>query len=566
MRNVTAIANEVQASIGVSSQSTAQLLVRSLVNQGVKHILGIPGGKIMRVFDVLDDEGPELIVCRHEQNAAFIAAAVGRLTGRPGVCLVTSGPGVANVTTALATATTEGDPVVAIGGAVPLSDALKQTHQAMDSVSLMRAVTKYSVEVRTPGAAGEVVANAFRAATTPRRGAAFISLPMDVADAPANVQAPAMLPVPPLGPAPESSVQVAAAAIAKAKCPVVLLGMGASEPRATAAVRSLLAHHALPVVGTFQGAGTVSRALLPLFFGRVGLFRNQPGDKLLAKADVVLTVGYDPVEYDPGSWNVGGKRSIIHLDDSPCQIDTHYEPDIELRGDIAGTLGVLQDIFEALPATLDGALAEIQQEWRLLDQPPTGATGGSVHPLVFVQSLRKHVDDDTVVTVDIGSNYIWMARHFYSFEPRQLLFSNGQQTLGVALPWAIGASLVHPTKKIVGVAGDGGFLFTSMELETAVRIKANITMFILRDGSYNMVAFAQQRKYGRTSGVNFAEPDLVKYAESFGALGLRVSTPDQLDQVMRRALDASGPVIVDVPVDYSKNGELSARILSDALN
>ena len=553
-----------------AAQTAAQLLVRSLENQGVKQILGIPGGKITRVFDVLDDEGPELIVCRHEQNAAFIAGAMGRLTGRPGVCLVTSGPGVANLTTGLATATTEGDPVVAIGGAVSLVDALKQTHQSLDAVSLMRAVTKHSVEVRSADATGEAVANAFRAATTPRQGAAFISLPSDVADTVTEQKAPPLLPLPRLGPAPEAMIQKAADKISSAKLAVVLVGMGGSEPGATAALRSLLTHHGLPVVGTFQGAGAVSRELLPLFFGRIGLFRNQPGDKLLAKADVVLTVGYDPVEYDPSFWNVGGDRAIIHLDDIACDIDNHYQPEIELRGDVGVTLDALRWKLAGRALAFDADLMAIRQEWLGQQDPLKDGlrveAEKAVHPLTFVQTLRKFVDDDTVVTVDVGSNYIWMARHFFSYEPRRLLFSNGQQTLGVALPWAIGASLVYPTKKVVAVAGDGGFLFSSMELETAMRLKANITMFILRDGSYDMVAFQQMNKYGRTSAVQFGEPDLVKYAESFGALGLRVTAPSELDSTMRKALDAPGLVIVDVPIDYSKNVELGLHVLPSQLN
>src|SRR5580658_10061991 len=312
-------------------QTAGLLLIRSLVQQGVKHIFGIPGGKIMPTFDVLREEGPKLIVCRHEQNAAFMAAAVGRLTGRPGVCLVTSGPGTGNLVTGAATATTEGDPMVAIGGIVPLADTLKQTHQSMDSVAIMKPVTKFSVAIDAPEAAGEAVANAFRAATTPRAGAAFIAFPRDVQGAATEASVPPPLPLPPLGAAPADMIRRAAEKISKAKSPVVLLGMGASEPRATTAVRALLKRHALPVVGTFQGAGAVSRELLPLFFGRVGLFRNQPGDKLLARADVVLTVGYDPVEFDPSFWNVGKARAIIHLDDYPCDIDNHYQPELELR-------------------------------------------------------------------------------------------------------------------------------------------------------------------------------------------------------------------------------------------
>jgi acetolactate synthase-1/2/3 large subunit len=275
-----------------------------------------------------------------------MAAAVGRLTGRPGVCLVTSGPGTGNLVTGAATATTEGDPMVAIGGVVPLPDSLKQTHQSMDSVAIMKPVTKFSVAINAPDAAGEAVANAFRAAMAPRAGASFIAFPRDVQGAATEASVPSLLALPALGAAPEDMIRRAAEKMSKAKSPLVLLGMGASEPRATAAVRALLKRHALPVVGTFQGAGAVSRELLPLFFGRVGLFRNQPADKVLARADLVLTIGYDPVEYDPSFWNVGKTRAIIHLDSYPADIDNRYQPELELRGAIPETVCALASMLQ----------------------------------------------------------------------------------------------------------------------------------------------------------------------------------------------------------------------------
>ena len=545
-------------------QTGAQLLVRSLVQQDVKHIFGIPGGKIMPTFDVLRDEGPQLIVCRHEQNAAFMAAAVGRLTGRPGVCLVTSGPGTGNLVTGAATATTEGDPMVAIGGVVPLPDTLKQTHQSMASVAIMKPVTKFSVAINTPDAAGEAVANAFRAAMTPRAGAAFIAFPRDVQGAATEASVPPILTLPPLGAAPADLIRKAAEKISKAKSPVILLGMGASEPDATAAVRALLKRHAVPVVGTFQGAGAISRELLSLFFGRVGLFRNQPGDKVLARADVVLTIGYDPVEYDPGFWNVGKARAIIHLDSLPCDIDNHYQPELELYGAIPATLGALASALEETALAAGTELLAIQVEWNALQNPPVPKSNGSVHPLSIVLALRSLVDDDTVVACDMGSIHIWMARHFFEFEPRKLLFSNGQQTLGVGIPWAMAASLTYPAKKVVAVVGDGGFLYSSMELETAVRLKLNITVIVFRDGEYNMVAFQQDLIYGRTSGTEFGNPDLVKYAESFGCVGMRVNQPDELPSVLRKALETPGMIVVDIPTDYSKNTEIGQHVIPEA--
>jgi acetolactate synthase-1/2/3 large subunit len=547
-----------------SRQTAAQLLIRSLVNQSVKYIFGIPGGKIMPTFDVLRDEGPQLIVCRHEQNAAFMAAAIGRLTGRPGVCLVTSGPGTGNLVTGVATATTEGDPMVAIGGVVPLPDTLKQTHQSMDSVAIMKPVTKFSVAINAPDAAGEAVVNAFRAAMAPRAGASFIAFPRDVQAAITEASAPPLLPLPALGAAPADMVRRAAEKISKAESPVVLLGMGASKPRATAAVRALLKRHGLPVVGTFQGAGAVSRELLPLFFGRVGLFRNQPGDKVLARADVVLTVGYDPVEYDPSFWNVGKARTIIHLDNYPCDIDNHYQPELELRGALADTVCALASMLQERSFARGPELQAIHAESKALLDPPAPKSNGLIHPLSIVLGLRSLVDDDTIIASDMGSHHIWMARHFFEFEPRKLLFSNGQQTLGVGIPWAMAANLIYPGRKAVATVGDGGFLYSSMELETAVRLKQNITVLVFRDGGYNMVAFQQELLYGRTSGTDFGNPDIVKYAESLGCVGLRVNKPDELLPTLRKGLETPGVVVVDIPTDYSKNVEIGQHVIPEA--
>jgi acetolactate synthase-1/2/3 large subunit len=466
--------------------------------------------------------------------------------------------------TGVATATTEGDPMVAIGGVVPLPDTLKQTHQSMDSVAIMKPVTKFSVAINAPDAAGEAVVNAFRAAIAPRAGASFIAFPRDVQAAATEASAPPLLPLPALGAAPADMVRRAAEKISKAESPVVLLGMGASKPRATAAVRTLLKRHGLPVVGTFQGAGAVSRELLPLFFGRVGLFRNQPGDKVLARADVVLTVGYDPVEYDPSFWNVGKARTIIHLDNYPCDIDNHYQPELELRGALADTVFALASMLQEQSFARGPELQAIHVESKALLDPPAPKSNGLIHPLSIVLGLRSLVDDDTIIASDIGSHHIWMARHFFEFEPRKLLFSNGQQTLGVGIPWAMAANLIYPGRKAVATVGDGGFLYSSMELETAVRLKQNITVLVFRDGGYNMVAFQQELLYGRTSGTDFGNPDIVKYAESLGCVGLRVNKPDELLPTLRKGLETPGVVVVDIPTDYSKNVEIGQHVIPEA--
>lgn len=541
----------------------AELVVDCLVEQGVTHVFGIPGAKIDAVFDALKDKGPELVLCRHEQNAAFMAAAVGRLTGKPGVCLVTSGPGASNLATGLLTANTEGDPVVALAGNVIRADRLKRTHQSLDNAALFQPITKYSVEVQETGNIPEAVTNAFRAASAGQAGAAFVSFPQDVVNEITNVKNVRSVPAPKQGPAPEEAVSAAIAKIQTAKLPVLLVGMKGGRPEAVKQIRKLLAKTKLPFVETYQGAGTLSRELEDQYFGRIGLFRNQPGDLLLEQADVVLTIGYDPIEYDPKFWNVNGDRAIIHLDEIHADIDHAYQPELELLGDIAATVKQIEHdaVTFDMGSREQEVLSELKQMLTDSEKAPSDHKSDRVHPLQIVQELRNAIDDDVTVTCDIGSHAIWMSRYFRAYEPLKLLISNGMQTLGVALPWAIAATLVNPGEKVVSVSGDGGFLFSAMELETAVRLKAPIVHLVWNDSTYDMVAFQQMKKYNRTSCVDFGNIDIVKYAESFGATGLRVESPEQLADVLQKGLNTEGPVIIDIPVDYSDNVHLSSDML-----
>lgn len=538
----------------------AELVVDCLVEQGVTHVFGIPGAKIDAVFDALQDKGPEIIVARHEQNAAFMAQAVGRLTGKPGVVLVTSGPGASNLATGLLTANTEGDPVVALAGNVIRADRLKRTHQSLDNAALFQPITKYSVEVQDVKNIPEAVTNAFRIASAGQAGAAFVSFPQDVVNEVTNTKNVRAVAAPKLGPAADDAISAAIAKIQTAKLPVVLVGMKGGRPEAIKAVRKLLKKVQLPFVETYQAAGTLSRDLEDQYFGRIGLFRNQPGDLLLEQADVVLTIGYDPIEYDPKFWNVNGDRTIIHLDEIIADIDHAYQPDLELIGDIPSTINHIEhDAVKVEFAEREQKiLSDLKQYMHEGEQVPADWKSDRAHPLEIVKELRNAVDDHVTVTCDIGSHAIWMSRYFRSYEPLTLMISNGMQTLGVALPWAIGASLVKPGEKVVSVSGDGGFLFSAMELETAVRLKAPIVHIVWNDSTYDMVAFQQLKKYNRTSAVDFGKIDIVKYAESFGATGLRVESPDQLADVLRQGMNAEGPVIIDVPVDYSDNINLAS--------
>jgi acetolactate synthase I/II/III large subunit len=548
-------------------QSGAQLLVRHLEAQGVEYVFGIPGAKVDNVFDALLDSKIKTIVCRHEQNAAFIAGGIGRLTGKAGVVLVTSGPGCANLVTGLATANTEGDPIVAFGGSVPVAERLKQTHQSMDTVSLFRPVTKFAAEIDSPSSLGEVFVGAFRAAESGRPGASFVSLPKDIMASAGEGEILAPATVPPLGPADASAIAAGAALIDTAERPVLLLGMLASQPGPAAATRALLGTTQMAVASTYQAAGVVPRERLDCFGGRVGLFHNQPADILLDSADVVVTIGFDPVEYDPALWNRGKQRSIVHIDTGPADIDRDYRPAVELVGDIAATLAALGARLRkrARPAQTE-LLTQIADERHKLAAQWAEHRGTPIHPLRLVHELQALLDDDVTLCSDMGSFHIWMARHLISHRPRQIMISNGQQTLGVALPWAIAASLVDPGRKVISVSGDGGFLFSAMELETAVRLKCNLVHLVWIDGAYDMVRFQQRAKYGRDAAVEFGPVDVVKFAEAFGAKGFHIDAPDQIKTVLRQAMDLPGPVLIGVPVDYRDNPGLMAALHHDVIH
>lgn len=540
----------------------ADVVVQALEARGTTHIFGVPGAKIDAVFNSLVDSKIKTVVCRHEQNAAFIAGGIGRMTGKAGVAIATSGPGVSNLVTGLATANTEGDPAVALGGAVQLSDRLKKIHQTMDSVSLCKPVTKYSKEVDSPQSISEVLANAFRSAESDRPGAAFVSLPMDIMAAPAmcDVLTPPRHSGP--GAANTAAIRDAARLINQAKRPVVLLGLLASRPHTAAVVREFIQSANLPVVGTFQAAGAVSMDLFSNFGGRVGQINNQPADELLAASDLVITIGYDPVEYWPSLWNKSNKRPIVHLDAIAADIDKSYNPTVELLGDIAATLLVLTPLVSR--ATLDPCHARLLEriaiEREEVARSSAALIGTPVHPLRLVLELQKLLTPDTTLCLDMGSFHLWMARHLYSFRARQILISNGQQTLGIALPWAIAATLVRPAEKVLSISGDGGFLFSAMELETAVRLKSNLVHMILIDGSYDMVAEQEILKYGRPSGTDFGPVDPVKYAEAFGAKGLMIRSPDQIQSVLKQAFETPGPVLVGVHVDDRDNRKLFEQV------
>ncbi|MFR0612265.1 acetolactate synthase AlsS [Limosilactobacillus balticus] len=551
----------------------ADIVIDSLRKHGVNLVFGIPGAKIDRLFEGLDgqnsEDAPKLIVTRHEQNASFMAQAYGRLTGKTGVAIATSGPGVGNLATGIMTANAEGDPMLAIGGQVQRKDLHRATHQSTPSTEIMAPITQYSAEIQDPNNISEIMANAFEASQAARKGAAFVSLPQDVDDAEVAEKPLPIYETPKMGPADPNDLQKLVELIKNSKMPVILVGQRGADEEITVALRKLLSDYSLPVVETYQAAGVVSRDLeQQSYFGRIGLFRNQVGDQLLQQSDLVIAVGYDPIEYEPRNWNKEGNLRIVNLDTLPAQIDNHYTPIMQLVGNIATSLTELDKLLKGYeyPVAATEQLAKYKQELDQDKKIQVPASDDASHPLAVVHAIQENVTDDMHVALDVGSHYIWMARHFRCYQPRHLLISNGMQTLGVGLPWAMVAAMLYPEHKSVAVCGDGGFLFSGAELATAVQYHLNVVTIVWNDGGYyDMVKFQEEMKYPQAAGVKFGNVDIVKYAESFGATGLRVNKPADLTKVIGQAFNIDGPVVVDVPVDYSNNKELAANLIDSQL-
>lgn len=535
-----------------SAQNGARLLVRCLEALGVSHVFGIPGGAVTPILEALADSTTRFVTVRHESAGAFMAQAYGHCTGKPGVVLTTSGPGLINAVCGVATAQADRDPIVAITGQVPRAMRFKAYHMNLDSVGLFAPITKWSVAIEEPSTIPEVLANAFRIAARPRPGAVHVSIPSDVSRAPVDA-APLATSAPAAGGLPSAEpLDRAARLLQSAARPALLLGVASGEAATTAAIRRLLKRAPLPVACTFEGNGVVPRDLLGCFVGRVGYTHNQPADRLLQAADVVVCVGYDLIEYDPTEWPAPA-TAVIHVDEIPATIDRAYRPAVELVGDLGCTIDALAERLGAV-AVDQAELVREAREQLAAEQSRGASLGGSpVHPLRVLHDLGQVLGDDATVTCDVGAHEIWTARYFFRFVPRHLLFSMGHQTMGVGLPWAIGAALARPGQPVVSISGDGSFPMTCMELETAVRLKLPTVHLVWRDGSYNLVGLLALKEYGREFGTHFGPTDFVTLAQSFGAAGFRVNDAEEFRPTLERALALGSPAVIEIPIDYREN-------------
>jgi acetolactate synthase I/II/III large subunit len=564
------------------TRTAAQLLVESLAAEGCEYVFSVPGEETMDILDALgavaatarDDgqpAGPCHVTTRHEQGAAFMADVYGRLTGKASVAMATLGPGATNLVTGVADAYLDRAPMVAITGQAGSDKLHKEAHQVVDIVRMIEPVTKWNTRVERVEAIPEIVRKAFRVAVLEKPGPTHIELPENLARAPVPDDARPLVPGHAYFPEPtDEAIAHAGELIASSQRPLVLAGNGVLRRNASAELRAFARGLHVPVAATFMGKGAMDdRSHLSLM--AVGL---QARDHVLSgfdRADLVICVGYDLVEYSPAGWNPDGRKRIVHIDTQPAEVDAQYRPEVELVGDIDGSLRRLLAFVQ--PRGISGRDAGERHEARetlvhsdlrtaLLEELAARSASDAlpITPQRAIADLREALGPDDIVVSDVGAHKVWVARLYQAYEPNTVIISNGFAAMGISLPGAIAAKLVHPDRKVVALCGDGGFLMNSQELETAKRIGANVTVVVWRDDGYGLIDWKQRNEFGRPFGVEFGNPDFVDYARSFGIAGFRPDSAGDLLPTLRRALDVEGPALVEVPIDYRENLRLTEHL------
>ena len=542
----------------------SDLFVRCLEAEGVEHIFGVPGEENAHLMLSLEDSDITFVLCRHEQAAAFIADAYGRLTGKAGVCLGTLGPGATNLVTGVADANMDRSPVVVITGQAATRRMHKESHQHMDVVALFRPVTKWAQSVAHATTIPEIVRKAFKTAESEKPGAVLIELPEDIA-AEDTAGVPIVVRRTRRAGADHKAVAAAVEHIAAARNPIVLAGNGAIRKRASRQLRRFAELTGIGVVNTFMGKGAVPRSD-PHCLYTIGLQGGDYVNLAIDEADLVITVGYDLVEYGPAYWNRGQATPVVHIDFSPAETDAAYPVVVEVVADIADALwqineALSRDHGERLPlfdvARLASLRATIGEDFAAEAED----AGFPVKPQRIIADLRAAMGPGDIVLSDVGAHKMWVARYYQCDEPNTCLISNGFCAMGFALPGAIGAKLAEPDRQVVAVCGDAGFLMNVQELETAARLALPIVVMIWVDGEYGLIKWKQQNQFGgRHSDLAFANPDFVKLADAFGIWGRAVDGPGQLPDALAEALAQPGPALLAVPVDYAENQKLSERL------
>jgi len=533
----------------------AELFVKCLENEGVEYIFGIPGEENLDVMDALLDSKIKFITVRHEQGAAFMADVYGRLTGKAGVCLATLGPGATNLITGVADANMDHAPLVAIAGQASTHRLHKESHQVLDLELLFQPITKYSSRILSPNVITEVVRKAFKVAQTEKTGATFIEFPeniseMEIEDHPINIRNP-MPPEPP-----GSKVNAAAKMISEAINPIILAGNGVIRGKACKELAEFAEKLRIPVANTFMAKGVIPFKH-PMALGSAGLQANDYISCGFAKADLIICIGYDLVEYHPYLWHQTKDRKIIHIDQNHAEVDAFYDVVIGVVGDIKHSLRrIAKKTTPASGDAMDALRNTVINEMNFHKDDVTVP----LKPQKIIWDLRTAMDLEDIAISDVGAHKMWMSRMFRCEHPNTCIISNGFASMGIAVPGAIAAKLVYPDKKIVAVTGDAGFMMNSQEIETAMRLGTAIVILIWSDNAYGLIEWKQMNQFNRVSNISFSNPDFVKYAESFGAKGYRIENGEDLLPTLKKALADNTVSIIDCPVDYSENLKLTSKL------
>ena len=531
--------------------NSAELLVRCLENEGVEYIFGLPGEENMAVLNALETSSIRFITTRHEQGAAFMADVYGRLTGKPGVCLSTLGPGATNLMTGVADANLDCAPLIAITGQVGTDRMHNSSHQYLDLVAMFEPVTKWNAQIVRPSITPEIIRKAFKIAKSEKPGAVHIDLPENIADM--EVTGQPLLVKGDRNPiyASYSSLSEAALLISQVKNPLILVGNGAIRSHASQALTDFATRLHIPVANTFMGKGVIPYRH-PLALWSLGLQQRDTINCAFDETDLVIAVGYDLIEYSPKKWNPNGTIPIIHIGELTAEVDSSYMPQVEIVGDISDSLIEIMHRCDRTGKPNPHAIA-LRSEILSTYEQYAHDEGFPVKPQKIVYDLRQVMAADDVVISDVGAHKMWMARHYHCDRPNTCIISNGFAAMGIAIPGAIAAKLIYPNRKIVAVTGDGGFMMNMQELETATRIGTPFVTLIFNDGGYGLIEWKQQIHYGKSAFIKFGNPDFVKLAESMGLKGYRITSAIDLIPTLKEALEQDVPAVIDCPVDYREN-------------
>ncbi len=542
----------------------AQLFVKCLEEEGVKHVFGVPGEETEDlIFALNDSKKIEFVPCRHEQGAAFIANAWGRLCGKAGVCLSTLGPGATNLITGIADANLDKAPVVAITGQGGITRLHHESHQNIDVVNMYAPITKWNSTIRSPQTTPEVVRKAFKVAEMEKPGATHIELPEDIAQMQADESLQPLKPSLLRRPAPDNEAVLNAIHLIKeASYPLILAGNGAIRTRASEALTTFVKFTDYPVVSTFMGKGAV-RDDLPQSLLSVGLGFKDYVMEAFEKADLIITIGYDIAEYSPTSWNPKGDKKIINIDFEPAEVYTNYQPEVEIIGDIAT---IIRELYHQISrgnkyGNEDIWYSDIRQ--RIVDDIDgykMKEPEKNIHVPGIINIVREHLPENGLLISDVGTHKMWIARNFKTYCPNGCMISNGLASMGIALPAGIAATMLDQERPVVVMAGDGGFMMNIQELATAKKLGVGFTMIVMTDDDYGLISWKQQQRSQRTAGTTLTNPDFVKLAESFGIKASRPETAEELDAQIKESIESKELRLIEVSIDTSVNGALTDKL------